>query len=71
MTSQSADGDQAMQINDNTIADPEPPKTEPDDDQLHSRRDVDKTDQALQINEDMADDDSADDHSADDHSADD
>jgi len=44
------DSDQAIQINDNTIADPNPPEAEPGDDHLHSREDVDKQDQAIQIN---------------------
>lgn len=45
------DTDQAIQINDNTIADPNPPEADPGDDHLHSRQDVDKNDQAMQIND--------------------
>lgn len=50
---ESADNDQgqAMQINDNTIDDPNPPEADPGDDHLHSRSDFDKTDQAMQIND--------------------
>ncbi len=49
----SDDGDrgQAIQINDNTIDDPNPPEAKPGDDHLHSRTDVPKRDQALQIND--------------------
>jgi len=45
------DADQAIQINDNTIADPNPPEAVPGDDHLHSRKDVDNQDQAMQIND--------------------
>lgn len=42
--------DQAIQINENTIADPEQPEPVPGDDHLHGRRNAEKTNQALQIN---------------------
>jgi len=45
------DDGQAIQINENTIEDPNPPEADPGDDHLHSRRDFDKKDQALQIND--------------------
>lgn len=46
------DSGQAMQINENTIDDPEPVSDEDFlDKDLHSRRDTPATDQALQINE--------------------
>ena len=45
------DRGQAIQINDNTIDDPNPPEADPGDDHLHSRTDFKKTDQALQIND--------------------
>ena len=45
------DRGQAIQINENTVDDPNPPEADPGDDHLHSRTDVPKRDQALQINE--------------------
>ena len=50
------DPGQAIQINENTIEDPERPEPDCGDDHLHSRRDFPKRDQALQINENTVDD---------------
>ena len=49
---EASDDGQAIQINENTIDDPDQPEPEPGDDHLHSRTDVPKRhDQAIQINE--------------------
>lgn len=56
LTNQSTDQEQSrrgqgIQINQNTIDDPERPEPVPGDDHLHSRQDVPKQDQGIQIND--------------------
>lgn len=47
----STNPDQGMQINENTIADPEAPEAEPGHDHLGERDDAPMKDHGLQINE--------------------